>query len=85
MITVSLFNSPLATLFVEPLTLPLGARLWMFLPLAVCIALVYQGTRAEHAREIPWRSARTFLNLVLGMVAIAAGLYIAHELALRWT
>lgn len=75
---------PAATLFVEPLKLPAGARLWMFLPLALCIAVVYQGTRAETAREIVWPATRTFINLVLGMTAIAVGFYIAHQLALRW-
>jgi hypothetical protein len=76
--------APLAALFVEPWLLPPRARLWLFLPLALCIALVYQATRAETAAELPRRTSRTFINLVVGMVVIAAGFYVAHQAALRW-
>ena len=65
-------TSPLAALlawipFVHPLQLPAGARLWMFLPLAACLAVVYRATRARTARELPRATLKTFLTIVIGM------------------
>jgi len=74
----------MAALFLNPLDLPAGARLWMFLPLAVCIATVYRGTRARAVRELPRATAITLLHIVVGMVAIALAAYALHAAALRW-
>ncbi len=73
----------LAQLFVRPLKLPSGTRLWMFLPLALCIALVYRVTRARTASELPRSTAITFANIVVGMAAVAVGLYALHMAVLR--
>lgn len=64
--------------FVHPLELPRAARLWMFLPLAVCVAVVYRATRAKDARELPRATAITLVNIVVGMVLIAAAAYTIH-------
>lgn len=69
--------------FVHPLILPAGARLWTFLPLALCVAIVYRATRAKSAAELPKGTAITFVNIVVGMVAIALVAYIVHEVVLR--
>ncbi len=71
----------LALLFVHPLELPTGARLWMLLPLVACVAVVYRATRARTARELPRATLVTFVQIVVGMVAIAAAFYAAHMLA----
>lgn len=73
----------LAQLFIQPLKLPPGTRLWMFLPLALCIALVYRVTRARAAAELPRPTAITFANIVVGMAAVAVGLYALHQAVLR--
>lgn len=73
-----------AMLFVHPLDLPAGSRLWMFLPLAFCVALVYRATRARQPADMPWATLRTFAAMVIGMVSIAAGFYIAHQIVLRY-
>jgi uncharacterized membrane protein AbrB (regulator of aidB expression) len=73
----------LATLFIEPLKLPPGARLWTFLPLSLAIAAVYRATRVRDVRELPWSTFVTFLNIVIGMVVIAGAAYGLHELVLR--
>ena len=68
--------------FVHPLALPRGARLWMFLPLAACVAVVYRATRARTARDLPAATIKTFLNIVVGMCLIAIAAYVAYGLVL---
>jgi len=71
--------------FVHPLKLPPGTRLWMFLPLAACIAVVYRATRARQARELPRAAVRTFVHIVVGMCALAVAAYVLYEAVLRLT
>jgi len=72
----------LGWLFINPLDLPDGARMWMLLPLVACVATVYRATRARHPREMPRATVITFVNIVVGMALIAAGFYGLH-LAVR--
>ncbi|MBW7904475.1 MAG: hypothetical protein LC135_07645 [Phycisphaerae bacterium] len=72
----------LGSLFVVPIDLPSWLRLWMFLPLAACIAVVYRATRARSVAEMPRATVLTFVNIVLGMVAIAVAAYGVHALVL---
>ena len=74
----------LAALFVHPLKLPPGGRLFLFFPLALCIAIVYRVTRAERAAELPWPTIKNFLAIVLGMWAIALAFFAAHQLSLHF-
>lgn len=69
--------------FIHPLKLPAGSRLWMFLPLAACIAVVYRATRARTAQELPRATVKTFVSIVVGMCLIAAAAYAIHEAVLR--
>ena len=78
-------DEALGLLFLHPLKLPAGARLWMFLPLAMCIAVVSRGTRARTARELPRAAVITFIHIVIGMVLIALAAYALHALVLRWS
>ncbi len=64
--------------FVHPLPLPAGARLWMFLPLAACIAVVYRATRSYKPADLPKAAVRTFLSIVVGMWLIALAAYGVH-------
>ena len=82
MIGAVTFLSP-AMLFFTPLDLPAGGRLWMFLPLALCVAVVYRATRARSPRHMIRATLFTFFNIVVGMSLIAAAFYAAHEVALR--
>ncbi len=72
----------LAVLFLHPIQVPIVARLWLFLPLALCVAAVYRATRARTAAELPWATFITFINIVLAMVAIAAAAYILNVLVM---
>jgi len=81
---------PLATLlawipFIHPLPLPAGSRLWMFLPLAACVAVVYRATRARTARELPRATLKTFVNIVVGMCLIAIAAYAIHAAVLHFS
>ena len=71
--------------FIHPLTLPAGARLWMFLPLAACVAVVYRATRARTVQELPFATVKTFINIVIGMIAIAIAAYALHMIVLHFT
>ncbi len=70
---------------VHPLDLPAGARLWMFLPLAACVAVVYRATRARTARELPRATLKTFLSIVIGMWLIGVAAYAIHAAVLRFS
>jgi hypothetical protein len=70
--------------FVHPLLLPPGGRLWMFLPLALCVAVTYRATRAQTDAELPRATLVTFVNIVVGMWLIALAAYAVHELVLRF-
>ncbi len=69
--------------FLFPVKLPAGARLWMFLPLVLCIAAVYRATRARSLERMPRNTLITFVNISVGMVAIAVAFYLVHQAALR--
>lgn len=74
----------LGWLFINPLTLPPGARLWMLLPLVACVAVVYRATRARSPREMPRATVFNFVSIVVGMVLIAVAFYLAHAAARRF-
>ncbi len=74
----------LGWLFINPLKLPAGARMWMLLPLVACVAVVYRATRARTVREMPRTTVVTFANIVVGMVLIAVAFYLVHAAARRW-
>lgn len=79
------FALTLAQVFIKPIKLFPGGRLWMFLPLALCVALVYRATRSRTVDELPKSTAHTFVNIVLGMALVAVGFYVLHEVVLRVT
>lgn len=77
-------DGSLAALFIHPIKLPPGARIWMLFPLVFCVAAVYRACRAQSPAEIVGPTFRTFLGILLGMFGIAVGLLIAHEIVLRY-
>jgi hypothetical protein len=77
-------DGPLGWLFINPLKLPAGARMWLLLPLVACVAVVYRATRARTVREMPRNTVVTFVNIVVGMVLIAVAFYLVHAAARHW-
>lgn len=76
--TLLTLSLTLGWLFVQPLNLPPGARLWMMLPLVACVATVYRATRARDLHHMPRRALFTFLSIVIGMFLIAVAFYLVH-------
>lgn len=70
--------------FIDPVALPIWLRLWMFPPLAIAIAVVYRVTRARDTAGLLRGSIFTTINIILGMWAIAIGVYLMHALVLRY-
>jgi uncharacterized membrane protein YbjE (DUF340 family) len=81
---LALSQSALGLLFLHPLKLPVGARLWMLLPLVLCVALVYRATRARDAQQLFKPTLLTFVNIIVGMAAIAVAFYFVHHAAIRF-
>lgn len=63
--------------------IPTSARLWMFFPLAAAVATVYRATRATAVTDLPARTVKTFINIVIGMWLIALAAYGIHMAAIR--
>lgn len=68
----------------HPIAMPTSSRVWMFFPLAACVAIVYRATRARDVGEMPFLTIRTFVNIIIGMWLIALAAYAAHAAVLRW-
>lgn len=80
---MNLLASALAWMpLLHPIALPTSARLWMFPPLALCIAIVYRATRARAQDQLFRGSLITFVNIVIGMWLIALAAYLVHAIAL---
>ncbi len=75
----------LGFIFITPLKLPPGGRLWMFFPLALAVAVVYRATRSRTPRELPLPTLVNFLQIALGMIAIAVAFYLLDMVVLRAT
>jgi hypothetical protein len=71
-------------LFLHPVDLPNSARLWMLLPLVACVATVYRATRARTVAEMPAATVISFVQIIVGMAAIALAFYLAHVIAMRY-
>lgn len=71
--------------FLHPVKIPTGARLWMVLPLVLCVAAVYRATRVRTVRQMPKATLVTFVNIIIGMVAIAVAFYVVHQAVLHWS
>ena len=76
--TLALTTLTLSWLFIHPASLPARGHLWMLLPLVACVATVYRATRARSPRDLPRATVLTFVNIVVGMAAIAVAFYLVH-------
>jgi hypothetical protein len=70
--------------FINPIRISVTTRLLMYFPLAICVALVYRGTRSRSVSELPWPTVRVFFSIVIGMTLIAIAAYVIHELVLHY-
>ena len=56
------------------------ARQLLLLPLCLSIAVVYKTTRCEKDRDIPMATLALWLTIVIGMYAVAVGLWLVFTM-----
>jgi hypothetical protein len=65
----------LATVFVSGIDLTGTQRLFLMLPLCLCVAVVYKTTRCDTLREVPRAALVLWVTIVVGMYAVGFGLW----------
>ena len=68
------------TLFVHPIVLNGRLRLFMLVPLVLCVAIVYKTIRCRNVREIPLASLVLCGTIILGMFSVGVVLWAAFRL-----
>jgi len=64
-----------ATLVLDPIRYDTG-RLWMLLPLALAIAVVYKSTKVPDMRQMPVAALFLWVTIVAGMLGVGVALYV---------
>jgi hypothetical protein len=82
MFLASLLATYIPILHAFPWPVTSVTRLVMFFPLVLAVAIVYRTTRIQRVEDLPKGAAITFVNIVVGMFAIALGLWLAFQVAL---
>ena len=70
----------LAALFTTAISLSGASRILFFFPLCLGIAIVYKTLRCESLRELPLSTVILFVTIILGMYAVAVGLWALFSL-----
>jgi hypothetical protein len=70
-----------AALFTTSIPLPGVWRLLLMLPLCLSIAVIYKTTRCDDLREMPKAALILWVTIVVGMLAVGVGLWIAFMIA----
>jgi hypothetical protein len=63
------------TLFYHPMTLSSDTVMWLVLPLALTVAVVYKAIRVRRIRELPVAVAVLMVQMIAGLVALGAVLW----------
>ena len=67
------------TLFRNPMALPFDSLLWFLGPLCVAVAIVYKTVRTQNLRRLPLEILVLMGYMVVGLVALGAGLWLIQE------
>jgi len=70
----------LAALFTTAISLSGGNRVLFFFPLCLGIAIVYKTLRCQSLRDVPVSTVILFVTIILGMYAVAIGLWALFSL-----
>lgn len=70
----------LATLFVNPISIPSWLCLWLIVPLCVAVAVVYKTVRVRHLSQLPLQILMLLIYMFVGLTALGAGLWAMWEL-----
>jgi hypothetical protein len=68
--------------FVNPMHLSPGAELWLLLPLALAVAVVYKTVRAQSLPMIPRQVGALYLYLVAALTVLCGALWAVQALFL---
>jgi len=75
-----LTTAPLAwTPFLDPLPLS-GVWMWLAIPLAAAIAVVYKALKLPDLRDVPAEAARLTFVILIALLAAAVGLWALTEI-----
>lgn len=69
----------LATLFVNPMPLPIHSVLWLLLPLCLSVSLVYKTIRTGDVRKIWIETLRLMVYIVAALVALGVSLWLIQR------
>jgi len=72
--------NPVALLLLEGIELSGRGHLLMMIPLCLSIAVVYKTTRCERLRDVPVAAAVLLITILMGLVAVGAGLLLMYRL-----
>lgn len=67
------------TPFLDPLPLH-GAWMWLAIPLAAAIAVVYKALKLADLADLPGEAARLTIIILIALLAAAAGLWALTEI-----
>ncbi len=65
----------IATLFVNPVTIPASQAILWLLPLTFGVALIYRTIRCDSTRLVWKETLSLFVKILLGMAILAAGFW----------
>lgn len=68
----------IATIFVNPITIPFRYQLWMLLPLCAAVATVYKTIRTTNVRRLHIEILALLAYMVGGLVALGVVLWAIH-------
>ena len=64
--------------FLEPLDLH-EQWMWLIIPVALAIAIVYKTLKLPDLRQLPWQAARLAAIIIAALIAAAIGLWALTE------
>jgi len=70
----------LAGFFLTPLPLSGFQHALLLLPLSLSISIVYKAVRCTNVRDIPKAALALWVTIVVGMYAVAIGLWLLYRL-----
>lgn len=68
-----------ASLFYHPMQLSTGLVLWLVIPLAIGVALIYKTIRIGNLRSLPLQAAALVGYILGGLAVLGLGLYLIQE------
>ena len=68
------------TMFLNPMTIPAAAVLWMILPLCLTVAIVYKTIRTDDLAKLPRQVAGLMAYMAGGLALLGAALWLVQRI-----